>query len=247
MRDDMAKVIVERPRYNHRAGAKPKGTLKRWQKVPPEDWWTSESIAPRPRTKWLKENLRPLFRFLNGSVGRPWNKVHQEMSEHVSSDNAVQAHIWTHIGQHVCIKPMVVNGELFSTRGHPLYEDLYVDPGTGILRRNKRPWPRWFFPQPAPTPEPIRSIDMGACRRAMLLDGLWYEVQLAPVPPNPTGIYDAVLRKTWGTFASGRLRELYGSWCYAIRKRQLNSKEIQRIVKPPVVRPLPSFVRNRRR
>jgi hypothetical protein len=41
------------------------------------------------------------LRFLRSNIGRPWNKVHQELREHVSFDNAVQAHVLVHIYEYV--------------------------------------------------------------------------------------------------------------------------------------------------
>jgi hypothetical protein len=66
MREDMAKIIVERPRGG--GGIKtPKGRLRRLHQLPMEEWHWKESMrrhwSGSRCTKWLNENLAPLRRF----------------------------------------------------------------------------------------------------------------------------------------------------------------------------------------
>lgn len=247
MRHDMAKLIVERPRgmcgYSRMAGDR-----RQLQRVPVEEWPLRQSI--RIRDKYLNENLAPLIRFLEKQVGRPWNKVRSEMCEHMDFSNAVQAHIWQHVIQYVCIHPMVVRGELLTPKGRPLSNEcvrLYVDPATGLLRRAKRS-PRtparnhWQRPRDADFP----TVALSEGAYAVQLAGVWYRVELAAWPSEPGKEYDVVRRKPIVELkpSDGWWLDDYG---YAVRKRQLNSREIERLVRPRRDRPLPSFVRNRRR
>ena len=96
MREDMDKVIVERPR--HGGGVRfPRGSQRGFRRVDVEEVPRREGMKrPWLRTsspKGLNENLAPLRRYLLSNVGRPWDKVFSEMSEHMRLDSAVQLHI----------------------------------------------------------------------------------------------------------------------------------------------------------
>ena len=65
-----------------------------------------------------------------------------------------------------------------------------------------------------------------------LLDGLWYEVQLEPVGMLMGHVYDMVLKKRWPELTPELLRACHGRSVYAVKKRQLNKKEIRRLPKP---------------
>src|SRR5688500_12073029 len=111
MRDDMAQVIVERPRYG--GGIKyPRGSVRDTDRLPAEDWKRREGIGRpwrgRSGEKFLNENLSPLRRFLRSSVGRPWDKVYGEICERINRNSAVQLHIWQHLVQYVCTNPYEV-------------------------------------------------------------------------------------------------------------------------------------------
>jgi hypothetical protein len=103
MRADMAKVIVERPRVGSRAPSRKKGYRKYIQQTGLDDLPRREPLLGhwRGKGRWLNEHLGPMRRFLRSNVGRPWNKVHQELCEHVSFDNPVQSHVLTHIFDYV--------------------------------------------------------------------------------------------------------------------------------------------------
>src|SRR5262245_8889655 len=73
MRDDMAKVIVERPRKKGCSSKKPKGYLRRLRSYGEDGPPSREGIKARwqGRTKYLNEHLGPLRRYLDRQVGRP--------------------------------------------------------------------------------------------------------------------------------------------------------------------------------
>lgn len=70
MREDMFKVIVERPRWG--CGHAEKLRM-------PRDNRGYLSFARAGKSKRLNENLNPLIRFIRGKVGRPRNQVHGEI------------------------------------------------------------------------------------------------------------------------------------------------------------------------
>jgi len=88
MRHDMAKVIVERPRWG--GGMKfQRNAERKWQRVPLDERPRAEAIKERWRQskvtlKQLNENLAPLRRFLRSRVGRPWDEVYSEICERIT-------------------------------------------------------------------------------------------------------------------------------------------------------------------
>jgi hypothetical protein len=143
MREDMAKVIVERPRRG--AGWARKGrAAKRLGDYP-----FRENGRYGGRTKFLNENLAPLERFLHAQVNRPWNKVYSEIRARIKPGNTVQEHVLTHIpdmirldlvqvepdAAHVCgLAPRA--RRWFSRPVRP--GDLYVDTRDGIIKKARR-------------------------------------------------------------------------------------------------------------
>jgi len=140
MREDMSRVIVERPRLG--GGRTRKGRARRSEDLPKQ-----EGIRrPYMRScdwKELNENLAPLRRYLERQVGRPWDKVYSEISRHLRVDNAVQQHVRDHLSDFVAIKPRRRSGAVYGFGGKGpsdrlWYQLLYVDPKDGLLKRTDR-------------------------------------------------------------------------------------------------------------
>src|ERR1700683_3888825 len=102
MREDMAQVIVERPRI------KPfktrKGRCRALDDLPKHEGMR-RSHAERGDTKRLNENLAPLRRYLEGQVGRPWDKVYAEIAAHLRVDSTMQQHVRGHLRDFVAVTP----------------------------------------------------------------------------------------------------------------------------------------------
>jgi hypothetical protein len=101
MREDMSRVIVERPRLGG-------GWTKRGRTVPFSELPKCEGMR-RPHTRsgmWkaLNENLNPLRRYLERQVGRPWDKVYSEIARNLRPDSTVQQHVRDHVPDFVAIK-----------------------------------------------------------------------------------------------------------------------------------------------
>jgi hypothetical protein len=94
MKPDFFHILLERARVGG-AGHKP-GRHVKWKDAP-----SKEGMKTKYNKGWnakqLNENLQPLRRYLRRQVGRPWNKVHSEISEHLNSNTAVQKHILDHL------------------------------------------------------------------------------------------------------------------------------------------------------
>ncbi len=226
MRADMAKVIVERPRCG--GGLKyPRPRLRDVRDY--EDVPRRESMErPWQKIGWpvqkvLDENLAPLRRFFDRNVGRPWNNVHSELCEHMDVSSAVQLHIWQHVEEFVDRHPPVP--------GKWRHADFYVDARNGLLRRGRRYWGtkrerRAKREANKQNPDVIERSDDTVARR---IGGTWYEVQLAPIPRNVTHVFDVAMRDDIPTEDWPRLERYHGRRAYAVKKRQMNSREIRRL------------------
>lgn len=187
MREDMAKVIVERPRRG--------GGMERVRRPPRslDDLPQRLKLAPAGgRTKWLNENLNPLERYLVRQAGRPWNKVYSEIRERIDARHTVQQHILLHVEDFVAVHTRLDGREIEAWRGTrwvPLadvWAQLYVDPRTGLLRVNRAR----ELKRQARRREKARAANAAAAGRRIVgeleqlhcLDGIWYRVQLAVLP-----------------------------------------------------------------
>jgi hypothetical protein len=169
----------------------------------------------------------------------------------------VQQHVRDHVGDFVAIHGFIRDGTVFVTGryGEPrtlreTHQRLYVDPRTGILRKNKyyTSWSRKRREMQAAAAKHratrMREIapDLQAHR---LDDNCWWEVRLAPIPtrtvtyPSQGGTREYTVRdKFTDVVRSAGLSalpvdELYGrDGVYAVNKRQLSRREIANLDLP---------------
>lgn len=252
MREDMAKVIVERPR---RGGYASKGG-KRVQDVDllPS---TEGMRAPHVRHwggKELNENLAPLRRFLLSRVGHKWDAVYSEISENLRVTSTVQAHVRHHVTDFVAVNCSLRDGEVwvhdYGVRTLQSSRDqLYVDPEDGVLKLNPHymSWNQIRRKQNAAHKAGMRANQR--CVAGVELrkhKGIWYEVQMLPVPDvqkvahtrtdgtvwhseRGGSAYDVIQERTVYLAASGR-RYHAGPYVttYCASKRQLNRNELKK-------------------
>lgn len=182
MRDDMAKIIVERPRRGDHSERK--GRTRQLEDLPQYEGMRRPHLL-RGWGKELNENLQPLRRYLERQVGRPWDKVYAEIARNLRVDNTVQQHVRDHLQDYVAVTPRRVFGGWRNRRGTGLwYQPLYVDPLTGLLCRTdrlleERVSRRAKHHRP---PEVPARIELAPDRELRLIEGLWYEVRLDPMP-----------------------------------------------------------------
>lgn len=251
MREDMYKVIVERPRYFKRDDGP--ATRRRNDSDGPKQLGMRVGYG-RPL---LNENLSPLQRYLRAQVGRPWNKVYSEIASSIDRRNTVQEHIYQHIDDFIATR-VELRGDLivdlrhrygFARSHSAIRQELYVDPRTGLIRRNEgyRSWK-----VAAAARRAAESAKIEARRRIIdertqlhLLRGEWFEVRISPLPEERVievelkgrrvrqraadARFDAVLRRLTSRIQHGDVAErtaLYGSAAvYAESKRQLSRRE----------------------
>jgi hypothetical protein len=151
MRDDMAKVVTERPRRGH--GNKSKKTtgrrIRRYDAGREYDEPTRLPVA-RGRQyghdcKEFSDLINPLRRYLRSCVGRPWKKVHSELSRKLDRRSLSGAHIWTHMMREIETNCYIgadrlaySNNRTYQLAELPI-EGLYVHPRTGLIRTQCRP------------------------------------------------------------------------------------------------------------
>lgn len=240
MRKDMSKVIVERPRKG-RAWADLRTGRSRAlvddEGEPIKAKGAREPKKPQPKTKMLNETLNPLKRYLASNVGRPWNKVYSEISEHLKPSSTVQQHVRDHIEDFVAIKTRMKSGVVMVTQRfggeRPLDEVwsyFYVHPKSGLLRKNdkRKTWSaRQRDARMAADKERaarMRVID-AKTQLHKLRDGVWWEVKLGKIGD---GREKDVLQAAGLTDLP--LTVLYGvDGVRAVSKRQLNKADIKRL------------------
>jgi len=252
MREDMYKVIVERPR--RRKGGDATATRLRRDLDGPTRLGTRAGYGYRG----LNENLAPLRRYLCAQVGRPWNKVFSEICAGIDRRNTVQQHIHEHIRDFIAIDVGVRDDRLVdlaprwrSGRGDSgISQELYVDTRTGLIRLNRtyRSWRRVAAERRQREQAEIASRRRKVDERVLLLllDDVWFRVEVDVLPKARLAEdvidgkvrrhmvaeprYDIVLRRKISRTVDADLqqcKQLYGSVdFYAVGKRQISTREI---------------------
>ena len=253
MREDMYKVIVERPRRG-KEGDAAAARLR-------HDFDEPIRLGMRAGYGYrsLNENLAPLRRYVRAQLGRPWNKVFSEICAGIDRRNTVQQHIHQHIRDFIAIDVEIRDGRLvdlanrwgFLRRDSGLSQELYVDPHSGLIRLNRH-YRSWR--QGAAEDRKREAAETAARRRVvdertllLLLEGIWFRVEVGVLPKErivekiidgkthrhmiAEPRYDVVLRKTVSQSDQRDLRQckqLYGSNnLYAVAKRQISTREIK--------------------
>jgi hypothetical protein len=185
MREDMSRVIVERPRCGGHGARKGRN-------VPLDDLPSHQGMRRRWREagdcKMLNENLNPLRRYLERQVGRPWNKIYSEIAARLRADSTVQQHVRDHLRDFVAIHPQRRSGTAHVLGGGKKlcdrlwYQPLYVDPDDGILKRTDRLPEAKAARRVREQPTKRDRIALAPDCELRLVAGIWYEVRLAPLP-----------------------------------------------------------------
>lgn len=218
----MDKVIVERPRIGSRLPSRKKGYRKYIQQSSIEYLPKHEPMLGRwkGRQRSLNEHLGPMRRFLRSNIGRPWNKVHSELCEHVSFDNAVQAHVLSHVYDYVSKNVVLQDKKVIAIRewGYR-YElrpgNMYVCPKTGLLREVKQNKRRM----------PARKAQFDSTSIYLKRDHNWWEVKVCKLPDHPGEQWDVWLEQDVVTLSKSQCDATYGGRFFAASKRPLTKVE----------------------
>jgi hypothetical protein len=197
MRGDMHQVIVERPRPRSGCSFRKGDPLRKieWEELP-----ACESMKVRHADRRsFNENLKPLRRWLERQVRRPWDRVYSEACEVIKPTSTVSNHVKIHLLEFVHRNVVLLNGlphavqRWFGGNAELFDGDLYVHPVTGLLLCHRR-----RRPAKVPPPETARLLheeqmpeaevasrklilakDERVIRRLLFrkLNGLWHEVE----------------------------------------------------------------------
>jgi len=247
MREDMDKVIVERPRR----GGGVQGDGRNWRNSRERGSHLGMQCG-YSHPKRLNENLAPLKRWLHKQVHRPWDKVYAELCSGIDRRSTVQAHIFQHIDDFVVrdavmrdgevrVRPRRWGGDLHIPLRDAASVELFVHPVTGILLPNRarlKARRNWAANKPKAV---MGRIVISDSIEWHLVDDCWFEVRLAPFPESKQigakeeKRYD-VLRGCLVT-RRGVCHAPAGTACrqvtyaqdfvYAVAKRQLSRREVR--------------------
>jgi hypothetical protein len=241
MRADMAKVIVERPRFGSSARGRSKGTRRREERLGFDSLPRREGInrACRGGTKSLNEHLGPLRRYLARQVGRPWDEVFAEICAHISRDSAVQDHVRDHVFDYVTVHVIVRDGIPCHAAGNDYGEPLgrwrsdrfYVCPVTRRLRsvppdpeHTKRARALRRKHPDCPAAMAWLDADHYCCR----VNGQWRLVEVEPFTDSPTWGFerDVILGRAIDRREAQRV---YGKPVYAASWRFIGKRELKKL------------------
>lgn len=189
MRGDMGKVVLERPRRGHaERGVKAKrfgqivdGEYYGITRIPMSISGKQMAYSLHREGKSFSDLLGPLNKYLRSNVGRKWDDVYSEIKQILGNGGWPMRHI---VEQHINVHTNTYRDEHGQVWAHSNYrygggptkvwnEDLYVEPGTGILRIV--PGSRWAnFRKRWVIDDKPRPVDLSDGRHAVKLNGLWY-------------------------------------------------------------------------
>lgn len=140
MRDDMFKIIVERPRVGRARARTVK--LKRYRDDHASIGLKRHVVEQCGYTKALNENLAPLIRFLRGCVGQRWDDVFSEICAGLDTGSTVKMHVRQHLDDFVLRRisrgrhgEWIQDGEILAPDSYRRKRALlFVDPVDGLLK-----------------------------------------------------------------------------------------------------------------
>ena len=193
MREDMFKVIVERPRQSW---GKPLKTKIRYVKDGRHRITGRRIACEHGDQKWLNENLAPLKRYLFKQRGRKWDDVFSEICARLDTGSTVKMHVREHIDDFIIRKIRIDSDGSFLSVGDwsqnlvkpdQWRADLYVCPYDGCIKETKvlcqslglerrHPYRR----KPYTPPKTIKELS--ATHFLLQRKGLWFEIKIDQEP-----------------------------------------------------------------
>lgn len=185
MRPDMEKLLTEC--YRHGKDRDHRRKRIQDKQLPIEEAPIRESFSKWAVAHWQgkeqADNLAPLKRFLQRSVGKLWNDVYSEICQNINTNKATDIHILQHLDWMVEKNTFVgEDGKVwfYSSGGDPspiedrwaYSEQYYVCPKTGTLQKQGRKKTTYKH-----KPE-VHKITISNDSQAFQIDGIWYIVTL---------------------------------------------------------------------
>lgn len=251
MRSDMAKVICESPRHNSRYDYTEHHALraaKRFTVELGEDGYdVNDKFSGRRKfgkakrfgsgTKSFGEHLAPLYRLLDGKVGKNWNTVYKEICENLNPKSTLHQHILLHVDQYVEQNTFIgEDGKVWYRTWrevqpiNQMIGGLWVHPVSRMIHRSK--WASYeTYNKSRGKPRTINTIRAGSNTGFYWNEGVWF--RMTYVDLNRTewindckenGLYKygvvAVLPSTYST--EDKISDANGVTGYIPGNKQLN-------------------------
>jgi hypothetical protein len=258
VRTDMKKVLTERPRQGSIESYK---SIRRRENRGDPDLLPSHQGIRRPYRdpKEFSDLIGPLKRFLAGCVGRKWDDVWSEICDVLSPDSHIDNHLLLHVDMEVEQHVEIIGDDLYSIRPYHglrrIWKDLYVDPRDGILYRNEdwRHFPTYprpividgwsyrkgedgilyplncYYPRSPAGRYPMKLIGR---EKAMLIEGVWYWIEMAETPPARDVTYldhgELKVRRVFSPCYDVVRGETVHEGRYHASKRQMCSRDLRK-------------------
>jgi len=187
MRQDMGKVITERPRYGSSNPSQKTRLTVRWN-----GWDEDYAIETRMGMSRHRQHgfgareftdvLGPIYRWLDKQVGRPWNASYSELCEVLDKRKLTHAHVIDHVFREV--ETDIFRGTDGLWRAFPyggMFNGLYVDPTDGILKRQTLPKNE--------KPEKIEKVPVDDLKIFEIKKGIWYLCEYKMLDPEEIVAY----------------------------------------------------------
>lgn len=214
MRKDMGKIITERPRSGSgNRNLKTRMNIK-WRGE--EGDYDVPSKASNSAGRQYGYNKReftdllgPIKRWLYKQVGRSWNTINSEMCEVLDKRKVTHKHVFTHVEGWVATDVYLGKDGLYHERPYGwVISELYVDPNTGILKRQTKPEDN------APK-RPLSLIVVNDYEEYRKIEDIWYHTKYMP----------------GGTFEHERFCDVRKKYLKRTltNKRQLGKKELKKL------------------
>ena len=231
MREDMSKVVIERPRRGHslpssktRLRVRRYDSDKEYDNLPKRVSGSRSKYINAGETKYFSDLLGPLRRFLRKNVGRPWDKVYSEMKERLDDRKAPDRHVFEHVDGEVETHALIDgDGELYiwSYRVRAPVYGFYVDPRTGLLCwSDNNPW-RKARSKSKSAVEEITHIRLSENSSYVKLNGIWYFIEFKPYEKEED--HDQANHP----LRSILIPEISSASLLLLRKKQLSHKELK--------------------
>ncbi len=235
MREDMFKVIVERPRSGRSRATKSK--LRYLDQDDGRPRITGHRLVNEHTgaTKHLNENLAPLRRYLFKQRGRKWDDVFSEICARLDTGSTVKMHVREHLDDFVIRNIRVDKDGMYWGTGRwgspkspqNWYADLYVCPIDGCLKESeklrqklgihKRRYSfRWYCDNQIKTNQLLKLSDT---KYLVQIRKIWFEINTDKKPENTNQALFDILKKAPHIG--------YYGW-KIISKKQLSSKELKK-------------------
>jgi hypothetical protein len=229
MREDMSKVVIERPRsgnslpgYKTRLRIRHYDPGKDYEDMPKRVSGSRSKYVRAGEIKYLSDFLNPLRRFLRTNVGRPWDKVYSEMKKHLDDRKVTGRHVFEHVDMEVETHPLIGDdGKLYKLEyGGRLWpvREFYVDPRTGLLCwSDEKPW----WKQLDKASQEVNHIRLSANTCYVKLNGIWYFIEYR--------VFSWAVDRDQANqpLPSHLIREISAAPLLLLRKKQLNRKELK--------------------